>query len=345
MVTIGVIGCGHWGPNHIRVFSQLANSNVLMAADLNEERLKAIKSLFPSVQTTKNYKEILFSPEISAVCIASPTNTHFALAKEALEHDKHVLCEKPLALLPEECATLGKLAESKKKILMVGHVFVFNAGIVKLKEYIQSGELGRIYYAHSERTNLGPFRYDVNALWDLAPHDISIFNYLFEQAPVSVSARGQKCLGASLEDLAFATLEYPGNILANVHVSWLDPKKVRQITIVGDRKMVVWDDLDNVGPIKLYDKHVERTSVFYETYGEFQLLSKEGSIMIPHVGFSEPLKIQDQFFVSCILNGTPPQKSDAQKAEEVVRTLGAIQESISKRGMPVDVRGYSVLRS
>ena len=335
MLTIGVIGCGHWGPNHIRILSHLPNSRVLMCADLSSERLNSIKTLFPHIEITTNYKDILHNKEISAVCISSPTNTHFSITQEALQNDKHVLCEKPLALSPAECSKLKKLASEKKKVLMVGHVFLFNPGIVKLKEYIQSGELGQIHYAHSERTNLGPFRYDVNALWDLAPHDISIFNYLFDRAPASVSARGQRCLGTSLEDLAFATLEYPDNILVNVHVSWLDPKKVRQITIVGNKKMVVWDDLDNVGPVKLYDKHVERTSVFYETYGEFQLLSKEGSITIPNIGFNEPLKIQDQFFVNCVLNKTEPQVADAQKGYDVVKTLCAIQESMDKRGAPV----------
>jgi predicted dehydrogenase len=224
------------------------------------------------------------------------------------------------------------LAEQQKRLLMVGHIFVFNQGVVKLREYIQNGELGQIHYAHSQRTNLGPFRYDVNALWDLAPHDISIFNYLFGSAPISVSARGHKCLGGKLEDLAFATLDYPNNIMINIHVSWLDPKKVRQITIVGDKKMVAWDDLDIEGPIKLYDKHVEKTDVYYATYGEFQLLSREGSIMIPKIGVNEPLKNQALYFLDCIANNKPPIIADAKQAYEVVRTLAAISESINRKG-------------
>jgi len=332
LINIGVIGCGHWGPNHIRVFSQLPNTEVLMCADINEDRLKNIKALFPSIETTKDYKEILKNPNIDAVCIASPTKTHFSLTKEALENQKHVLCEKPLTLEAEESATLKKIADKNKKVLMVGHVFIFNQGVRRLKEYIDSGELGRIYYAHSERTNLGPFRYDVNALWDLAPHDISIFNYLFNSCPISVSARGQKCLGNSLEDLAFANLEYPNDILVNVHVSWLDPRKVRQITIVGDKKMVVWDDLDQQGPIKLYDKHVERTSIFYETYGEFQLLSKDGNITMPKIGLGEPLKNQGQYFIECIEKKKAPELSDAKKGYDVVKTLCSIQTSIGEKG-------------
>ena len=220
---------------------------------------------------------------------------------------------------------------------MVGHIFVFNQGIVRLKEYIKSGELGTIQYAHSERTNLGPFRYDVNALWDLAPHDIAIFNFLFDASPIQVSATGQKYLTPNLEDVAFATLEYPGKVLVNVHVSWLDPKKVRQITIVGDKKMVVWDDLDNLGPIRLYDKHVERTAQFYESYGEFQLLSREGSITIPNIDFHEPLKIQAQYFLDCVANDRHPDRADAQKGYEVVRTLCATQRSIEKNGTPENI--------
>lgn len=332
MVTVGIIGCGHWGPNYIRVLSNHPRVKVPVCSDLSEDRLKSIQSLFPGIAATKDYKDILKNKEVDAVCIATPTNTHFAVAKESLEHNKHVLCEKPLALKPEECLELKSLASQKKKVLMVGHIFLFNAGIIKLKEYIKGGELGDIQYAHSERTNLGPFRYDVNALWDLAPHDISIFNFLFDSCPVGVSARGQKCLGTSLEDLAFATLEYPKNTLVNIHVSWLDPKKVRQITMVGNKKMVIWDDLDNVGPIKLYDKHVEKTATFYETYGEFQLLSKEGSIMIPKVDFGEPLKTQSQYFIQCIEQGKPPDLVDAQKGFDVVKTLCAIQESMDNKG-------------
>lgn len=308
-----------------------------MCADVSEDRLNAVKNLYPDIRTTKDYKDILKNPEVDAVCIAVPTNAHFAVTKEALESGKHVLCEKPLALTPRECESLQELSGRKKKILMVGHVFVFNNGIVHLKKILQSGEIGRVHYAHSERTNLGPFRYDVNALWDLAPHDISIFNYLFNGVPLSVSARGQRCLGTHLEDLAFATLEYPNDILVNVHVSWLDPKKIRQITIVGDKKMISWDDLDHLGPVRVYDKHVEKTSVYYETYGEFQLLSQEGSITIPNIGFSEPLKLQDQYFIDCLEGNQHPSLADASKGYDVVKTLCAIQKSMDQRGVPVSV--------
>jgi predicted dehydrogenase len=337
MVSVGVIGCGHWGPNHIRIFSQISGVKVRLCSDIDQARLLSIKTQFPDIQTTKECRDVFSNPEIDAVCIATPTATHFDLVSQALQAGKHVLCEKPLSLKADECLELKRLADAKGKILAVGHIFLFNEGIRQIKEYIKSGELGNIYYAHSERTNLGPFRYDVNALWDLAPHDLAIFNYLFDATPLSVSARGQKCLKTSLEDLAFATLEYPKNILVNVHVSWLDPRKVRQITIVGDQKMIVWDDLDNLGPIKLYDKHVEKTQVFYQTYGEFQLLSKEGSITIPKVSAREPLKVQNQYFIESIEKKSSPQLIDAQKAYDVVRTLEAIQASMNSGGHPVKV--------
>lgn len=335
MLRVGVIGCGHWGPNHIRVFAQLKETQAVACVDLDEARLKDVKVSFPDIQTYTDYQVLLQDNCIDAVCIASPTNTHFTLAKDALLAGKHVLVEKPLALLPEECIQLGQIAHEQQRVLMVGHIFLFNAGIQWLKNCVKSGQLGQIQYAYANRTNLGPFRYDVNALWDLAPHDISIFNYLFENIPLNVSARAQQCLGNSLHDLAFASLEYPQNTLVNLHVSWLDPKKVRQITLVGDKGMVVWDDLDNLGPIKLYDKHVEKTSTFYRTYGEFHLLSKEGSITIPNIKVAEPLKAQAGYFVDCIQNNVAPGLVDANKGADVVKVLKAMDASIEQKGAAV----------
>jgi predicted dehydrogenase len=338
VVSVGVIGCGHWGPNHIRVFSQLANSKALMCADIDEARLKAVKALYPTIETVKDYHAILDRKEIDAVCIAAPTKYHYQFTKDVLAAGKHVLCEKPLAMTAAECEDLDALAKKAGKFLMVGHVFVFNSGIRWVKEYIDSGELGKIYYAHSERTNLGPFRYDVNAMWDLAPHDISIFDYLLGGGAKGASARGLKCLGNNLEDLSFASLDYPNGQLVNIHVSWADPRKVRQITIVGEKKMIVWDDLDMLGPVKLYDKHVERTAKFYESYGEFQLLSREGSIMVPKISAQEPLKAQGQYFVDCIEKNQPPVLADAGKAASVVRALCAIQASMELSGEQVEIK-------
>lgn len=337
MIRVGIIGCGHWGPNHIRIFAQLPNSESLMCADISEKRLQLIQGLYEGIKVTRDYKDILNHPDIDAVCIAVPTQMHYELTKEALESGKHVLCEKPLTMKTEESRQLKEIAKKNGKKLMVGHIFLFNAGILWLKQYIASGALGKIFYVYATRTNLGPFRYDVNALWDLAPHDISIFNYLFDSVPQSVSATSHNFLDTAQDDLSFATLRYPQNTIANLHVSWLDPRKVRQITVVGDKQMVIWDDLDSMGPIRIYDKHVEKTSTFYATYGEFQLLSKEGSITIPKVGVSEPLKAQARYFINCIENDEEPDLVDAQKGEDVVKTLCAIEESTRNHGKQVEV--------
>lgn len=337
MINIGVIGCGFWGPNHIRNFSHLAGSRALMCSDLDERRLKAMKETFLNIQPTLNYRDVLQSEEIHAVCISSPTATHYGLVKEALESGKDVFCEKPLTLKIEESQELVDIAKKQKLILMVGHVFLFNPGIQKLKEYIKNGMLGKIQYAHSERTNLGPFRYDVNALWDLAPHDISIFNYLFDAMPYEVSARGHKCLSNEREDLAFVTLLYPEDILVNLHVSWLDPKKMRTITVVGDKKMVCWDDLGSAGPIHLYDKRVERASPYYETFGEFQLLSKEGDVTIPKIDMWEPLKAQDAHFIECVKNRRESDVAGGQKGLDVIKVLTAIQKSMDQKGQAVSI--------
>jgi len=337
LINIGIIGCGYWGPNHIRIFNQLPESTSLMCADLDEKRLQQLKTLYPTLITTKDYQDILKNKDVTAVVISVPTNLHYSITKEALLAGKHVLCEKPLALKSDECEELRKLAAKQKLTLMVGHVFVFNAGIVWMKKFVESGELGRIHYAYSTRTNLGPFRYDVNALWDLAPHDIAIFNYLFASKPLSVAGHGQKVLGNSLEDLAFANIQYPNNILVNLHVSWLDPKKVRQITIVGDKKMLVWDDLDIAGPVKVYDKHVEKTSTYYATYGEFQLLSQEGGTTIPKIDMVEPLKAQALYFLDCMHHGKSPERADAQRGKDVVDTLCGISESIRNDGRRINL--------
>lgn len=334
MIHIGVIGCGQWGPNHIRNFGHLAGSRTLMCADLSEKRLKAMKETFRNIHPTTNYREILEHPQIHGVVIATPTATHFKFVKEALLAGKDVLCEKPLCTTEEEAQELIDLAEKKKRILMVGHVFLYNAGIRRLYDLVKDGSFGSLYYLHSERTNLGPFRTDVSSVWDLAPHDIAIFNYLLGGLPMEVSARGGRYLQKKLEDVAFISLIYPKGVLVNIHVSWLDPRKVRQITVVGEKQMVIYDDLDNVGPIKIYDRSV--IPQFYESFGEFNLLVKEGSITIPKIDMSEPLKTQDAHFLECIRTRKQPL-SDGENGLEVIRVLTAITESLKKNGAPVRI--------
>lgn len=335
MINIGVIGCGQWGPNHIRNFSHASGSRVLICSDLNVARLAVMKETFRNVRTTTNYREILKNSAIDAVAIATPTQSHYQLVKESLLAGKDVLCEKPLCTKVSEARELIRIAKQKKRILMIGHVFLFNSGIQELKRLIQKKACGKIYYMHSERTNLGPFRRDVNAVWDLAAHDISIFNYLLNSSPIEVSARGGVYLQKNIEDVAFISLIYPNNVLVNVHVSWLDPKKVRQITIVGNKKMLIWDDLDNMGPVKIYNKQVVQ-KYYYETFGEFYLLAKEGTISIPKICLFEPLKAQASHFLKCVRT-RQNSSSDGISGLEVVKVLSAIQKSLQKRGASVSI--------
>jgi len=335
MINLGVIGCGQWGPNHIRNFSQVQDTRVLMCSDLNRNRLRVMKESFRTVHPTAHYKDILKHPKIDAVVIATPSASHYKLVKESLLAGKDVLCEKPLCLHEKHARELIQIAKRKKKILMVGHVFLYNSGIQALKRLIQRKHCGQIYYLHSERTNLGPFRQDVNAVWDLAAHDVSIFNYLLGARPIEVTARGGIYLQKKLEDVAFITLTYPKKILVSIHVSWLDPRKVRQITVVGDKRMAIWDDLDQTGPVRIYDRQVVQ-KYYYETFGEFQLLAKEGTITIPKVDLYEPLKVQDKEFIKAVQTRHQPL-SDGTTGLEVVKVLKAAERSLARRGAPVQL--------
>jgi len=334
MFRLGVIGCGVWGPNHVRNFSHLLREKEITCVDINKNRLQHMKDTFTSIKTTTNYKDILKDPGIKAVCIATPSATHYKLAKENLEHGKDVLCEKPMCTTVDEARELIEISEKKNCILMVGHVFLFNPGIRKLKDYIKEGTLGKIQYAHSERTNMTVFKEDVDVVLDLASHDVSIFNYLLAASPLEVSARGHKCLKHKYAALAFITLLYPHDILVNIHVSWIDPKKVRTITVIGDRKMVLWDDLSMEGMIKLYDKHMEKNMPYYETFGEYHLLSKEGDIVIPKIEIGESLKTQDAHFIDCVENRKQPI-ANGKSGLEVVEVLDAAEKSMRQRGAPI----------
>jgi predicted dehydrogenase len=337
MINIGVIGCGHWGPNHVRVFSQLRDSRVVACADLDSKRLEAIRESYPQVKPFSDYRELLKTPSLDAVVVAVPTGAHYAVVKAALEADKHVLCEKPLCTHSQEASELVALAQARQRVLMTGHVFLFNAGIVKLKELVGQGEPGRIYYLRALRTNLGPVRRDVNSVFDLATHDIAIFNFLLDSQPESVSAVGGRFLQEKIEDVAFISLRYPNNILGHIQVSWLDPKKLREIVVVGDRKMVIWDELASAGPVTIYDKGVDRPQD-YADFGQFQLLMREGDITIPKVRTEEPLRVQNRFFLKCVADGHLPM-NDGPFAVEVVKVLEAIERSLKNFGAPAAVQG------
>jgi len=329
-LRIGVIGCGHWGPNHIRVFSELDRTTVLACCDLSEARLSRISGRFPGIRTSNQCSSIFTDDAIDAVVIATPTNTHFRLVEQALQAGKHVLVEKPLCQSVVEGEALAALAEKTERVLMVGHVFLFNPGIVRLCETIRRGELGGVHYLDAVRTNLGPIRGDVNSLYDLATHDISIFNYLLGEAPVAVSCLGSRITQDSVEDVCFTTMQYADGTLAHIHVSWLNPRKVRTITVVGSKKMAHWDDIDPVDTLRVFDKGLSEEPT-YNSFGEFQCSLRSADMHVPAVSACEPLKEQGKAFASWILDNEPCG-CGAAEGLAVVRTLEAAMESLACGG-------------
>jgi predicted dehydrogenase len=325
IARVGVIGSGYWGPNLIRNFVEMPGSEVVVVSDLNDQRLAQIQTRYPHIKTTRDYRD-LFSLDLQAVIIATPPASHYPIAKACLEQGLHALVEKPLTLNSAHAEELIQIAEARGLTLMVGHTFVYNPAVLALKELIDSGELGDIYYLNAVRVNLGLFQTDLNVMWDLAPHDISIFCYLLDSSPVSVSAQGEAYVIKNIHDIAYMNLVFPNNILAHSHVSWLDPCKIRRITVVGSKKMVVYDDIENLEKIKIYDKGVD-VLPYTETYGDFQCSYRYGSVVIPHVRFSEPLRMQCQHFLDCIANGTPP-RSSGRDGYNVVRVLELADQSL-----------------
>lgn len=330
MVNLGIIGCGHWGSNHIRIFNASANARVKICCDKDKNRLNKLSIIYPGLNVTSDYKDIINDTSIDAVVIATPTASHYQIVKPALLAGKHVFCEKPLCINKKESGELVLLAEKKHRILMVGYVFLFNNGIIALKEYIKNKDLGKLHYLHLTRTNLGPIRDDVDVVYDLASHDISIASFLLNKWPDYVSVNAGYFLRKNISDIAFITLYYPDNILVHIHVSWLDPKKVRRAICVGDKKMAVWDDLDAAEPIRIFNKGVIREP-FYSDYGEFQLLPREGEVISPPIKLIEPLKNQNAYFVGCINNKKRPL-TDALFGHNITRVLEAIQLSIKNKG-------------
>jgi len=335
LIRIGVIGCGYWGPNLIRNFSHLKGSDVLICSDLGEDRLAHMRSLYPKIETTTDYRRVLARSDVDAVVVATPPETHFRLATEALRAGKHVFVEKPLALSASEGAAMVEEAKKLGRVLLVGHTFVYTAAVNKIKEVVASGELGEIFYVSTTRVNLGIFQEHVNVVWDLAPHDVSILNYILDRMPESVATQASCCIRKNVEDVAFLAMRYPGNILAHIHVSWLNPNKIRSTTVVGSRKMLVYDDVSALEKIRIYDKGVTVTP-HYDTFGEFQLSYRYGDILIPRLDDAEPLKVACQHFIDCVEKGVPP-RSSAVHGLEVVRVLEAAVESIRDGGRVIDV--------
>jgi predicted dehydrogenase len=338
MINIGVVGCGYWGPKHIRVCHELKTARLTMVCDLDEDKLKQVRAQYPDIETTTNFKHFLQNG-VDAVVIATPVSTHFRLAKEALSHNKHVLIEKPITATSWEASELVELAEKRNLVLMVGHTYEYHPAVEFLKKIISNGELGEIYSIDCARLNLGLFRPDVNVIWDLAPHDISIINTLLDEEPIAVSAQGTHHIGPSAYDIAYLEIIFDSGTIGHVHVSWLHPRKIRQITIVGSKKMAVYDDVSETEKVLIYDKGLSIPEVVNGNNGnngnnDFSAWPpnyRYGDVVIPYISNAEPLKLECSHFIDCIKKGVKP-RSDGWAGLKVTSILEAADRSLANGG-------------
>ncbi len=334
MVRVGVIGFGYWGPNLVRNFNAIDGAEVLWVADLKEDRRNLAKRLYPHIQVTPDPDEVIRDPRVDAVLIATPIFAHYELAKRALNEGKHVLVEKPLTSRSEEAEELVELAEKKNRVLLVDHTFIYTGAVRKIKELVTSNQLGDILYFDSMRVNLGLFQPDVNVLWDLAPHDLSILEYLLEGLqPEGVVATGASHYNPDLENIAYLTLYYPNNVIAHVNVSWLAPVKIRLLVLGGTKKMVVYDDTEPSEKVKVYDKGVEvlKNNDTNEHLYRFLVEYRMGDMWAPKLDSKEALRAEAEHFVECIENSTRPI-TDGEFGLRIVKILEAATESLRSRG-------------
>lgn len=332
-VRVGVIGCGYWGPHLIRNLHDMPDVELVGVAEARPERLEYVCRSYPAVVPFTDHRRLLES-DLDAVVVATPIQTHFELAQEALLADRHVLVEKPLAGSSAEAAELVGLAARRQRVLMVGHTFLYNPAVRELRRMVSEGDLGRIYYADSARLNLGLFQRHANVAWDLAPHDISIVMYLLGQAPLTVSARGSSYVRSGIYDVCYLELLFADDTTAHVHVSWLDPDKVRRLTLVGDRRMAVFDDVSSEAKLRVYDSGVEYPVT--DNYGEFELAYRHGQIVIPYIAWREPLRIECEHFAQCVRTGERPL-TDGAHGLAVVAVLDAADRSLRNGGARVPV--------
>jgi len=340
MINVAVIGCGYWGPNLVRNFLSTDGCCMKVICDLDTSRLEHLRRLYPTLQTSTSFAEVLACPEVDAVVIATPVRYHYEMARRALEVGKHVLVEKPMAASVDQCRRLVELASQKGLTLMVGHTFIYAPAVRRIKEIVASGELGRILYVSARRLNLGLFQKDINVAWDLAPHDISVILYVLEQMPVSVNCQGKAHVTPGIEDVTNMTLTFADGLFAIIQSSWLDPNKVRQMTFVGDRKMLLYDDMEPHEKIKIYDKRVE-VPPHYDTFAEFQYSYHYGDIYSPYLKQGESLRFECQHFIDCIRSGTAPDSNGLQGLR-VVEILQAASQSLANNGSTVSVPAISL---
>jgi predicted dehydrogenase len=332
-LSVGVVGCGYWGPNLVRNLRKVDNCSVKAICDLSVARLKQVQSLYPEVEAMTDYKQFLNGIGLEAVIVATPVNQHYALAKAALLAGKHTFIEKPMASSSAQCEELIEIAKRNGLILMVGHTFLYSSPIQKIKEIVDSGDLGEIRYINCRRLNLGLFQKDINVAWDLAPHDISIILHILGEFPSTVNCQGNAHVTAGVEDVTNISLGFRNKRFATIQSSWLEPRKVREMTIVGTRRMIVYDDLQTNEKLRIYDVRVERPP-HYNTFAEFQYSYHYGDSYIPHLKQEEPLRNLSQHFVDCIKNSSKPV-TGGEEGLELVRILEAASESLRTNGAPV----------
>ena len=335
MLNVAVVGCGYWGPNLIRNFSSLSGCHVKIACDLDKGRLEHMQSLYPALHTTTAFENVIDNKEIDAVAIATPVRFHFEMAKKSLEAGKHTFIEKPMASSTAECRELIALAEKENLCLFVGHTFIYSPPVRKIKEIIDHGSLGEIQYISARRLNLGLFQTDINVTWDLAPHDISIILYIMGKAPLSVNCQGKAHVNPDIEDVTSMTLNFANGGFATIQSSWLDPNKIREMTFVGSKRMLAYNDLEPAETIKIYDKRVE-TPPYYDTFAEFHYSYHYGDMYSPYLKQHEPLKMECQHFLDCIKTGEKPESS-GYEGLQVVQILEAASESLKREGAKVDI--------
>ncbi len=339
-ITIAQLGCGYWGPNLVRNFRAQPRCKVKYVAEQSAQRRAYVEANFPGTNAVEDWQVALNDPETQAMIVATPASTHFQLAKAALKAGKHVFVEKPLAMSTIEADELIALAAASKRTLMVGHTFLYNAAVRYTKKLIDQGDLGELYYIYSQRLNLGQVRSDVNAWWNLAPHDVSILLYWMKgELPVSIAATGTAYIQPDIEDVVFATLTWASRVNAHIQVSWLDPGKIRKMTIVGSRKMIVYDDMGD-DKIAIIDKGVDRVPRVGERMDydqpNYQLVPRAGDILLPRIDFQEPLKVEAAHFLECIRTGSAPL-SGPQHARDVVAVLEAGQQSLKEQSRVVPI--------
>lgn len=339
-IEVGVVGCGYWGPNLVRNLRQAQDCKLKVLCDVSEARLNHVARLYPELSTTRRFEDLLGDVELDAIVIATPVRFHYEMAKAALNAGKHVFIEKPIARTEAEARDLVRLAESQGLVLMVGHTFLFSPAVRRMKEIIDAGDIGEVQYISARRLNLGLFQKDINVAWDLAPHDISILLHLLEESPLSVSCQGSSHVSRGIEDVTMMYLNFPRNRCAFVQNSWLDPKKVRLMTVVGSRRMIVYDDTEPLEKLKIYDARVE-VPPHYDTFAEFTYSYHYGDAYVPYIKQDEPLKLECQHFIDCIRKGAQPI-TDGRLGLEVVRILEAADESLKHQGLSVSLEDRSV---